>query len=168
MSVAITIIGQGTVTQTTASYDETYSLDGASYRPHGTVYTLTAIPAAGWRFKRWYQPNDKTTQDSTYTHTWYPLSTNPRTPGGESNQNPLQTNLTSPLPDVPDGRFFLLFEGDYDVTYSDGSVVHYVFHDLAITAEFELAPIADGPILRTDGGNPRILRSDAGIIIRQG
>lgn len=168
MAVSITIVGQGTVQLATASYDQSYSPpdSGTVYHPYGTVYTLTANPAAGWRFKRWHQPTDKSTQDGTYTHQWYPLAFDPSIPGGDSTDNPLTTNLTAPLTDVPDGRRFLLFEGNYDVNYESGSPVHYVFHDLAVTAEFELAPVGPGPILRSDAGV--ILRSDAGVILHQG
>jgi len=173
MSVAITIIGQGTVTQTTASYDESYTAyGGATLRIAGTVHTLTASAAQGWQFKRWYQPSVQRTSywsDGTSdTYTRYPLAANPRRPGGETSDNPTTTNLPSPLSSPPTVDKLYLFEGSWRESDASGEFGHDEYHDLAITAEFELAPIADGPILRTDSSNPRILRSDAGVIIRQG
>lgn len=168
MAVAITIVGQGTVQQVAASYDETYSPDGglSNYRYNGTVYTLTATPAAGWRFKRWYQPHHQATQDGAFTHTFYPLAANPRSAGGETTTNPLGSNLTTPLTANYGADRCLLFEGDYDQTFSDSSSTHYAISNLAVTAEFELAPVGPGPILRSDAGV--ILRSDAGVILHQG
>lgn len=75
MALNITIIGNGQVSQTSATVSIPYP-DSSSWTKWaiGTGYTLSAVPDPGWRFSKWeyeymHRHEDKN-QDGTWTQTW--------------------------------------------------------------------------------------------------